>query len=394
MAVKKEKEYVYKPKDPSGNDYAALSGMSDVHRAALDAAGQEWNNAKTPEEKAAAHDKAEKIRGLYDYSGGTDGSEYIPTGTKSNAGLAFAYGGRPIYKSDYSERIDAMLNQILNQEKFSYDPATDPAYQQYEQMYTRNGQKAMEDTLAQVSARTGGLASSYAGMAAQQTYDGYMAELADKVPELRQLAYEMYLADMDSQIQKLGLLQGMDDTQYSRYRNQVGDWENDRDFAYGAHRDNVSDQRYDQEWQYQLGRDALEDQRYDQEWAYQKERDAIEDARYNQEWAYQVAQDKKGDGKPNLTAAQVLEALESGVVNDSTMEAYEYYFGEEWSGEEEPAAPVEPTGGASGYNSVLATIDRAPGLTQKEKVAIIEDAFTRGKLTEEEGEALLAHIGY
>ena len=42
--------------------------------------------------------------------------------------------------------------------------------------------------LGQVAARTGGLASSYAGSAAQQTYDGYMSALADKVPELRQLA--------------------------------------------------------------------------------------------------------------------------------------------------------------------------------------------------------------
>ena len=387
MALKKEKDYVYKPKDSSGNDYAALSGMSDVHQAALAAAGKEWNAATTQEDKDYWHDKADEIRGLYGYSGGDDGSEYIPTGQPKTGGLSFNYGNRPSYQSDYGARIDAMLNQVLNQEKFSYDPAADPIYQQYEKMYTRNGQKAMEDTLAQVSARTGGLASSYAGVAAQQTYDGYMAELADKIPELRALAYEMYLGDMDSQMKKLGLLQDLDDTQYGRFRNQVGDWENDRDFAYGVYRDDQ-----------------------DEAWA-------------QKEWDYALAQDQKkgstgsggggGGGGGNDTPGLDWSAVDEWVdaFGEDAAENYikEHYKELGYSSQSAALAgwqnhllqsSMGPDGGedeaafvgSSGYNNVLATIDRAPGLTRYDKLNIVEDAYNNGRLSDEEAERLLDHI--
>lgn len=65
----------------------------------------------------------------------------------------------------------------------------------YNNMYERYGRRAMQDTLGEISARTGGLASSYAGAVAQDTYDNYMAELADRYPELVQAAYSMYQLD-------------------------------------------------------------------------------------------------------------------------------------------------------------------------------------------------------
>lgn len=65
----------------------------------------------------------------------------------------------------------------------------------YNDMYARHGKRAMQDTLGEVSARTGGLASSYAGAVAQETYDNYMAELADKYPSLVNAAYSMYQLD-------------------------------------------------------------------------------------------------------------------------------------------------------------------------------------------------------
>ena len=85
------------------------------------------------------------------------------------------YGGDPnaLYQ-DYLARRDAMG-------PFNYDYASDPLYQNYARQYTNAGKRAMEDTLAQVSARTGGLASSYAGSAAQQAYNRYMTELGNVV---------------------------------------------------------------------------------------------------------------------------------------------------------------------------------------------------------------------
>jgi hypothetical protein len=59
-------------------------------------------------------------------------------------------------------------------------------------MYTDYGKRAMQDTVGEISARTGGLASSYAGIAGQETYDNYMQELAAKYPDLVAAAMEMY----------------------------------------------------------------------------------------------------------------------------------------------------------------------------------------------------------
>ncbi len=59
-------------------------------------------------------------------------------------------------------------------------------------MYTEYGKRAMQDTVGEISARTGGLASSYAGIVGQETYDNYMQELAAKYPDLVAAAMEMY----------------------------------------------------------------------------------------------------------------------------------------------------------------------------------------------------------
>lgn len=103
-----------------------------------------------------------------------------------------------------------LLNEVNNYKAFSYDKDTDPLYKQYADSYTRSGQRAMNDVMGQLAARTGGMASSYAGAMAQQTYDQYMADLANKVPELQQLAYSMYMDDYNK-------LLGRYDRGYQRY---------------------------------------------------------------------------------------------------------------------------------------------------------------------------------
>ena len=60
--------------------------------------------------------------------------------------------------------------------------------------YTRNGNLAMRDTLGQIAARTGGLASSYAGGAAQGAYNDYMAKLEEAARQMYQQERN-YLAD-------------------------------------------------------------------------------------------------------------------------------------------------------------------------------------------------------
>ena len=63
------------------------SQMSSSDLSALAQAGRDYNSAKTQAEKDAAHARAEAIRNKYGYSGGTDGSKYIPTSSGSSKPL-------------------------------------------------------------------------------------------------------------------------------------------------------------------------------------------------------------------------------------------------------------------------------------------------------------------
>lgn len=210
-----------------------------------------------------AHSYVENIRRKYGYSGDTDGSKFIRTdgglktsfnstasmSTKSNGGgnNSFTYEEAPNYISRYQGKIDELTQNILNREAFRYNPETDPIYQQYRDTYTREGKKAMEDTLGQVSARTGGLASSYAGTVAQQSYNDYMTRLSDKVPELRQLAYSMYQDEGSRQRDNLNMLVALEQGDYAKYADLLAQYNTNRNFDYGAYRDNVSDLRYGDE---------------------------------------------------------------------------------------------------------------------------------------------------
>lgn len=229
-------------------------------------------------------------------------------------------GSKPTYTSKYDTRIDDMLNQILNRDKFSYDAATDPLFQQYQSMYQREGNRAMNDTLAAAAANAGGM-NSYAITAAQQANDYYNAQLGDKIPELAQLAYSMYLDDIDLQVQDLGLLQNMDNTQYSRYRDTMSDWRDDRNFAYDMYRDQMGDYQWEKNFDYNAGRDQISDGRYDREWEYNVGRDQIADDRYNQEWEYGMSRDEIEDKRYESETAynRALELINAGVMPDSTM---------------------------------------------------------------------------
>lgn len=290
----------YTPLDVSGNDYASMVGMSDVDKAAIEAARQSYNQASAAGNKGAmdaAHQQAEAIRAKYGYSGGVDGSQYLPDASSGS----FSYAQAPTYVSKYQDQINALTARLMGAAPFSYDPDSDPTYQQYKESYTRSGERAMQDTLGQIAARTGGLASSYAASASQQAYDNYMAALADKVPELKQLAYSMYLDEQSALRSNLNTLLSLEQSEYAKYLDALSQYNADRNFAYGqftdernfdyqTDRDALADERYDQQWDYQLSRDAISDSRYDQEWDYQLSRDKLEDQRYAQQWAAAQAQ--------------------------------------------------------------------------------------------------------
>ena len=181
----------------------------------------------------------------------------------------FTYQSAPEYVNKYQGLVDSLVKDVLNREDFEYDPESDPNYQQYKESYTRNGQRAMEDTLGQVSARTGGLASSYAGSAAQQTYDGYMAQLSDKVPQLRQLAYQMYLDEENRDRANLEMLMGLEQGDYNKYLAQLGQYNADRSMDFDIYRGQVGDNQWQQSFDFQQDQEAYRRDQDERDWQYQ-----------------------------------------------------------------------------------------------------------------------------
>ncbi|HBU12185.1 MAG TPA: hypothetical protein DEB31_05495 [Clostridiales bacterium] len=175
---------------------------------------------------------------LADYEGNRP--EYAPSQAVQDA-LAQLQGiesNKPgEYTSKYAEQIDSLLNNILNREDFSYDFNADPLYQQYKDNYTQQGKMAMMDTMGQAAALTGGYGNSYAQAVGQQAYQGHLSQLNNVIPELQAAAYNMYRDEGTDMLNNIGLLTGLDETDYGRHRDTVGDWKDELAYYYTKHGD-------------------------------------------------------------------------------------------------------------------------------------------------------------
>lgn len=197
---------------------------------------------------------------------------------KSSVGNAAAgeIYSKPEYSSRYASQIDALLDSVLNREGFSYDLESDPLYQQYRKQYIREGDRAMRDTMGNAAALTGGYGSSYGTTAGSQAYDYYLSQLNDRVPELEQQAYQRWQDEGTALLNRLSLLQSLDDTDYSRYRDDVGDYYTDRNFDYQKDQDALSQRNWQNQFDYQKEQDALSQRNWQAEFDYQKAQDAQE----------------------------------------------------------------------------------------------------------------------
>lgn len=118
-------------------------------------------------------------------------SKYLNGGTDTAQGYlsALASGTKSGDSENYGAWKNA-LDQYANS-KFEYDFDADPQKATYE----KNAQDNFNNTLAQISSRTGGLASSYAGQASQQAYQSTMSDAY-------QILYNLARSDYDADQQK------------------------------------------------------------------------------------------------------------------------------------------------------------------------------------------------
>ena len=167
------------------------------------------------------------------------------------------YWDKILKKAASKEQVSQLGQDLID---MNYDDWTEgESYESLVKRYQGKGQKAMDDTIGQVAARTGGLASSYAAQAGQQAYGGWMENLENAARSL-----------------------------YDTERQELMD------------RYNIANDMYQQ---------GVNEQRYIDERDYQRGRDAIADARYNAEWEYKTSQDKKEENE------KAIEDLETEMYN-------------------------------------------------------------------------------
>lgn len=141
------------------------------------------------------------------------------------------------------EQVSQLGQDLID---MNYDDWTEgESYETLVKKYQGKGQKAMDDTIGQVAARTGGLASSYAVQAGQQAYGGWMENLENAARSL-----------------------------YDTERQELMDRYN---IANDIYQQGQNEQRYIEERDYQRGRDAKEDTWREIEWSYMTDQDKKEE---------------------------------------------------------------------------------------------------------------------
>ena len=165
---------------------------------------------------------------------------------QASAALDAVLAAQPgAYQSKWQSQIDDIIGRILNREEFSYDVNEDALYKQYAEQYQRGGKMAMQDTMGQAAAMTGGYGSSYASTAGNQAYQAYLSQLNEVVPELYGMALDKYNREGEEMYNQYGLLSAQEQQDYGRYQDEYNKWADERNYAAG---------RYDSERDYDYGK--------------------------------------------------------------------------------------------------------------------------------------------
>lgn len=145
-------------------------------------------------------------------------------------------------RTSYTDQIQSLINQIQNRDKFSYDVDTDMLFQQALASAMGSGQQAMQNTIGQASALTGGYASTYATSAGNQAYNAYIQDAYNNLPEYYQMALEAYNMEGQDMYNQLAMLNDADATEYGRmydaWNTSHTEWQDLYNQDYSAWRDN------------------------------------------------------------------------------------------------------------------------------------------------------------
>lgn len=226
--------------------------------------------------------------------GSVGGGSYAPVGSGFQASesyiKALEYTNSLLEKlssgrTSYTDKINQALSDIENFGKFSYDMNKDALFQNALASAMKSGQMAMQDTIGQASALTGGYGSSYAVSAGNQAYNQMLEGAYDQLPDYYQIAMDAYNQELNGLYNKATMYGDLDKTEYDRLVT-----------AYNANRQNT-DSIYDREYNEFWNNKNFEEQQrqFSAEMGYKNAKLAQDQANWEKEYALSVEQAKKKD---------------------------------------------------------------------------------------------------
>ena len=307
-----------------------------------------------------------------------------------------SYGANINRTNKWEDELVNAYNNIQNREKFSYDMNNDAFYQQYASSYANNAKLAMENTVAQASALTGGYANSYAATAGQAMYNQQMEGLNDRATELYQLALQQYNAESDRLNNLYATTANAYGIEQDRINSEIAEaqWnasfdEQQRQYNLGLMMDAagmaIDVGKFGANMAFDVSRAAVSDAQWEKSFGYQQERDKVADAQWQQSFDYKVSRDAVSDSQ----FAQEL-AYKYAVLNNK---------GEDEEGEESGDNTVptsSPTLTEDEQWQVVAFSDQYPYSADKrgEYLSRLEAAVKSGKMSENAAYSLLFYYGF
>ena len=217
------------------------------------------------------------------------------------------------YSSPNQQLSEDAFNKWQNYKQFNYDINADAIYNQYKNNYMTQGKLAMQDTIGQAAALTGGYGSSYGQSVGQQAYQGYLQKLNDVVPALQDAAYSRYSQDKQDAYNNWQALQALEAQDYSRYMDELNQYNTEYNKLYNEY-NNAYGREYSQ---YQ----------YEDQMAYQQYQDAVAQEQWQKQFDADQAYRSWQMANSGKAATTTTTGFDNGSVSSANIEAMQRYLG-------------------------------------------------------------------
>ncbi len=202
------------------------SNLNGVDQTTLDTMNSKFNqsNSATEKQQAAetAYNKFNEIASVEDIIDQTTWDTLNSSFVASDAyNQAMEYTNGLLQqlssgRTSYTDQIKDLMGQIQNREDFEYNVEEDQLFQQALASAMNSGKSAMQDTIGQASALTGGYGSTYATSAGNQAYNAFIEDAYNNLPEYYKMAMEAYQMEGQEMYNQLAMLNDADASEYQR----------------------------------------------------------------------------------------------------------------------------------------------------------------------------------